>query len=46
MAAIDLAQITRDIDQRRDVARRGFHGRRKSRAIKTSFDVIDGTLKR
>lgn len=40
--AIDVAQITRDIDRAAGVARRRFAESVKSRTIKTSFDVLAG----
>ncbi|MGD0025915.1 MAG: hypothetical protein ABSC37_15075, partial [Xanthobacteraceae bacterium] len=40
--AIDVAQITRDIDHATAGARRRFAESVKSRTIKTSFDVIAG----
>ncbi len=40
--AIDVAQITRDIDRATSLARRRFAESVRSRAIKTSFDVITG----
>jgi len=40
--AIDVAQITRDIDHATAGARRRFAESVKSRTIKTSFDVISG----
>jgi len=41
--AIDLEQITRDLEQATSAARRRFAESVRSRAIKTSFDVIAGT---
>lgn len=41
--AIDRGQITRDIDRAIRVARERFAESVKSRAIKTSFDVLTGT---
>jgi len=40
--AIDLAQITRDIDRAASAARQNFAESVKSRALKTSFDVLAG----
>ena len=40
--AIDRAQITRDIDRAISVARRRFAESVRSRAMKTSFDVLTG----